>query len=418
MKKLISGTWTNDKYGIYERNAPIFENTTSLAIYSDGSNLTNYSFEGQCSQASTPTPTVPVEVQEFGDLIPSFEPLNGIGEYKDTLDLSTGVVTRRIGKLVLDGTESWEESTTSGVNFFYTRNIENHVYIRQGCCTHLVCNLPQYANCYLINQYHNLTVNNCGYSTIEDFATFLAAQYANGTPVTIWYALATPTTETISLPNGMTGIIEGFTIQSGTPTPANPIMPTNNDVGGKTIIQITSAGQTQNIILSEPLRKIGNYADSVDSEGVVTRKIKKLILDGTEDWQKWGDSYIVNISSNYQLGTAALSTHYAWNATTPLANERFTIVNEKVWIRDDSQSTLTDFTTFLAQQYTNGTPVTVYYVLATPTIESVTVPTIPTSSGFSNIEISTSLAPSKVELDMGKMFVPKAEKVRVSGEWV
>jgi hypothetical protein len=47
------------------------------------------------------------------------------------------------------------------------------------------------------------------------------------------------------------------------------------------------------------------------------------------------------------------------------------------------------------------------------------IPTIPTSSGFSNIEIGTSLAPSKFEYDLGKMFVAKGKgKVRQNGEWI
>lgn len=259
---LTSAFYCPALYPIYAENTATVENSKTIQIYSDGSNLTEYSFEGQCNQASTPTPSNPIEVECFGDLIAS------------------------------------------------------------------------------------------------------------------------------------------------------------GDNAGKYDIPITSGSVTEHIILSEPLRKIGNYADSVDSEGVVTRKIKKLILDGTEDWQKWGDSYTVNISSNYQFGAAALSTHYAWKVTTPVANEQFTIVNARVWIRDDSQSTLADFTTFLAQQYTNGTPVTVYYVLATPTTESVTAPTIPTSSGFSNITIGTSLAPSKFEYDLGKMFIAKGQgKVRQNGVW-
>ena len=45
-------------------------------------------------------------------------------------------------------------------------------------------------------------------------------------------------------------------------------------------------------------------------------------------------------------------------------------------------------------------------------------PAIPTASGNSTITIGTSLAPSKAELDMGKMFVPKVEKVRVNGTWI
>ena len=54
--------------------------------------------------------------------------------------------------------------------------------------------------------------------------------------------------------------------------------------------RVVFAGQTQNIILSEPLCKIGDYADSVDSDGIVTRRIKKLVLTGQEAWEHYGSS--------------------------------------------------------------------------------------------------------------------------------
>jgi hypothetical protein len=46
---------------------------------------------------------------------------------------------------------------------------------------------------------------NCGSTTIssntkEDFKAWIAQQYTNGTPVTVWYVLATATTGTVNEP--------------------------------------------------------------------------------------------------------------------------------------------------------------------------------------------------------------------------
>ena len=63
-----------------------------------------------------------------------------------------------------------------------------------------------------------LQVKDTTYTTVDGFKTYLQQQYANGTPVAVWYVLATPTTG----------------------------------------------------ILNEPIRKIGTYADSVSVTGIPT----------------------------------------------------------------------------------------------------------------------------------------------------
>jgi hypothetical protein len=375
MRTKNGNIWLYGGYKSYQQNTATVENSKTIPIYSNGSNLTDYSFEGQCSQASTPTPSSPVEVEEFGDLIPN-------------LCTSTNIV---------------------GSNYaMYTPNISNYINDNDKFSVYIETDINFVnSSIYLVTssqQFVLATINtqNGKIEVTVDFTSEIKSAIASST-TTVYFKLYKSGADFTNTTNVM--IVTG-----------SQVIPYGTGTNYK--IPVTSAGQTQNIILSEPLCKIDNHADNLESEGVVTRRIKKLVLDGTEDWQKWGDSYIVNISSGYQFGSTALSTHYAWNATMPRVNEQFSIVNYKVWIRDDSQSTLADFTTFLAQQYTNGTPVTVYYVLRTPTTESVTAPTIPTSSGFSNIEIGTNLAPSKFEYDLGKMFMPQVEKVRQNGEWV
>jgi hypothetical protein len=67
-----------------------------------------------------------------------------------------------------------------------------------------------------------------GAPSIAILKSYLAAQYAAGTPVTVWYVLAELEVSTITVPSGLTGTVEGYLIQDGTPTPETPIYPTAN----------------------------------------------------------------------------------------------------------------------------------------------------------------------------------------------
>lgn len=126
--------------------------------------------------------------------------------------------TRRIKKLVLDGTErDWEKSSTRA-GCFALRGIGTGVTEKTMYCTHAtyVSTASQLASnntCYMGNDFNIWLDLFNAQTTIEQFKDYLAQQLTNGTPVTVWYVLATPTTGTIN----------------------------------------------------EPLRKIGDYADTIDS---------------------------------------------------------------------------------------------------------------------------------------------------------
>ena len=164
-------------------------------------------------------------------------PLYGIGDYKDTLNLSTGIVTRKVKKLVLTGNENWAiwssgqpdveryyykwgKTTPSGYGLICThlpfRNADgNFEHIRLGGSSR---------DDFVI--YISKTIA----STVADFKSYLAAQYQAGTPVIAWYVLSTPETETVTVPTGMTGEIEGYLTQVSTPTPTNQSVPKWNGV--------------------------------------------------------------------------------------------------------------------------------------------------------------------------------------------
>ena len=172
-------------------------------------------------------------------------------------------------------------------------------------------------------------------------------------------------------------------------------------------LPVVCGGSTNNIYLSEPIRKISTYADTAPSTGTASRVIKKLVLTGEETINmiavSQGNLFRVQIPQQriqapfYGYG---LCSHYipvpvADRTTGTISGGNSTDVQDRIDIIDDFSSE-TAFKAFLAQEYANGTPVCVWYVLSTPTTESFTAPTIPTSNGSNTLNVNTTLAPSNV----------------------
>ena len=171
----------------------------------------------------------------------SSAPLCGIDTYKDTLNLATGACTRQIKKVVLTGQEDWSRNTTavSGISFFVLAITDALANIAP-VCTHYVgsdvriwreLQTNEITVSIISGSTQRMVVNTgAAYTETEEFKTYLQQQYAADTPVTIWYVLAEPTTETIIVPAGLSGTVDGFLTQATTPTPANPVYPTANTV--------------------------------------------------------------------------------------------------------------------------------------------------------------------------------------------
>lgn len=163
-------------------------------------------------------------------------PLCGIDTYKDILNLETGQTARKIMRLVLMGNEQTWSSTywsTAYVLYGAPTSTKPIPIPNIGVCSHFVQQNGQIlqSGCFNIqyNAESNRVIIGFGKSdipTLDDFKAYLAQQYAAGTPVTIWYVLASPATEQIAVPSGLSGTLEGLLTQSGTPTTSDPIYPT------------------------------------------------------------------------------------------------------------------------------------------------------------------------------------------------
>ncbi|OQC35621.1 MAG: hypothetical protein BWX63_02317 [Bacteroidetes bacterium ADurb.Bin041] len=228
--------------------------------------------------------------------------------------------------------------------------------------------------------------------------------------------------------------LKGNMSQTGTPTPDNPIQPqecgdleTEGTKAGQYKIPISSANTTTPVYLGE-----------VET----TRRIEKLVLTGEENWKKSsayaGSFYAAIITRLISEGYSAYCSHLTFTILSQYTKGKFcfngdvTYKNCNLWFNQfDSSTTVEDFKSYLAAQYVAGTPVTVWYILATETTGIVNEPlrkigdyadevsgiTIPTIAGANTLSVDTTLQPSEVSVNY-KGWHPVADvHERDSGAW-
>lgn len=198
--------------------------------------------------------------------------------------------------------------------------------------------------------------------------------------------------------------IYGNTEQTGTPTPENPIMPS-----GCGELETTGAhvGQYKLPILSNTA-VTSIYLGEVET----TRKVKKLVLTGKENWRQSSDGNIyIALSPNQGVAwTRVLSTHFT-SSQIQTNGSLLWFVNANV-----DFDTVDEYKQYLAAQHAADTPVTVWYVLTKPETDIINEPLmkigdyadtidstqtsaqIPTAAGETTISwAGEGLAPSEVE---------------------
>jgi hypothetical protein len=162
-------------------------------------------------------------------------------------------------------------------------------------------------------------------------------------------------------------------------------------------IQISCAGQTTPVYLGQTQ---------------TVRRVKKLVLDGAENWRKSSDGNIyIALSPNRGVPWARLlSTHFTSSQVQTNGNLLW-FVNANV-----DFDTVEECKSYLSAQYAAGTPVTVWYVLAEPETEIINGPlakigdyadelsstdagvTIPTAKGQNTLTVETDLQPSEMTI--------------------
>lgn len=111
---------------------------------------------------------------------------------------------RRVRKLVLEGTEdiTLQSVNQYGVANFVIPSTNRDKTTRLVLCTHYVqqdTSIDRTNNAGIYNG-SSIFIRDTLRTTVNDFKAWLASEYAAGTPVTVWYVLAEPTTGIVNEP--------------------------------------------------------------------------------------------------------------------------------------------------------------------------------------------------------------------------
>ena len=166
--------------------------------------------------------------------------------------------------------------------------------------------------------------------------------------------------------------IFGKTTQDGVPTPDAPVELVS--VENPTIAVNEQSMLAPYTLRGIPVSKGGNYTDSngqqwicdeVDlNRGVYFRRIGKKILDGTEAWGDGGSYFALayTITGGKPMGESCCS-HFTIGLQSVSGQYFAGTVGFGFYHNSGS---LAEWKAFLAEQKTNGTPVIIVYILATP----------------------------------------------------
>ena len=162
------------------------------------------SWEGKSTVTGTPSPNNPATITGVSFAATAISPDGqtrsvdfGFTGYslpdgvRDTYDGVRGDFVQRVGKLELDGTEIW----TTHSKFYVIEN--TYKIYSQAIATHLGFDDDELDDIFVKGFYFNnlgwLVVNyDNGAEGVDNFKSWLAAQAAAGTPVTVYYELAQP----------------------------------------------------------------------------------------------------------------------------------------------------------------------------------------------------------------------------------
>jgi hypothetical protein len=168
-------------------------------------NLPSLVFNGECQQSGTPTPDNPIPIYSFDGIVYVrgrdtylYTPyLNGIGSYRDEWDYVTAKGVRRIKEIVLDGVTNKTTSATGSYAFIdlpepcYSNGasyvLSTHFKSKYGIETGSIY-IQDYTRAVIRKDFNDIPSN----ERINAWNAWLAEQYANGTPVTVYYAIAEP----------------------------------------------------------------------------------------------------------------------------------------------------------------------------------------------------------------------------------
>ena len=310
----IAGVGVGNIYNEYD-NTKTFINRR-LAGYGNpftvGSNTAYITFSINTSTTAIEaymlnTGSTPLPYEPYGYKIP-------ISSANTTTPIYLGEVesARRIKKLVLDGTETIiKDNNGEFLYFLYSA----HMYHTDCFCSHLVSTIGYPKNREGCSTYNNATVIYLNFgtdvmnaqpsgNTVAGVKEYLTAQYAAGTPVTVWYVLNTPTTDIVNEPLMKIGdYADSLSVDVELPLSQN----TQNNIDVNTTLKPSSASFTYNrlseyIGYNEINVDVSNTYTTEDEGKVVnnatlvpqTAMSNEITVNGTYDTTLY-NSIVVNV---------------------------------------------------------------------------------------------------------------------------
>jgi hypothetical protein len=175
-----------------------------------------------------------------------------------------------------------------------------------------------------------------------------------------------------------------------------------------------------------------------------TRRIKKYEMTGSENitYQSAYSRFFFTRTDAYYSGTVrttpCICSHYQsihdGRATDDIPNESIYVAtadNKTAFnVKTTDFTDATDFKSYLQQQYANGTPVTIWYILTTAQrgivneplmkigtyVDSLTT-SIPCTAGENSIDVQTTVAPSEVTATFEGWHSVQSVHERENGQW-
>ena len=372
-KKKVNGSWTDIPHYIHNTSTDTIT-TLPADLYADGNNAT-VGLVGNMSQTGTPTPSNPIYPQECGD------------KTANLFDYTAST----IGKYVRDnnGTLGNDENTSA-----------------------------------------------TGYIDVSGIETIYPWYFTDSNPTKKWAAFYNNNKEYVS---GFSGYNQAVTVPNNA---AYVRLTVDNSyinvfsVSDKRLSAYEPYGQYK-----IPISCGGTTTPVYLGEVQSTRNIKKLVLTGQESWQitsnnKWLYFELADVPTRR---ISPISSHYTGSSTVSYANLADNSVTVSIYdnnqyrlaLYDSRFTTVADFKTYLQQQYTNETPVTLWYVLGTPTTSTLNEPirkigdyadtvsgiTIPTIAGADSFDVLTTLKPSEVTASFNGWHPVSSVHERSGGSW-
>lgn len=218
-KRFNGSTWETVRHKIYGSGTEQLASFPAM-VQAAGEPLTDYTIYGNTIQNGTPTPEAPVDVAGCGvwdETRQSYKLPPTVNGTEYPIYLGQVETTRQIKKLVLTGEENWQKSSSTSAYYCSDAKFGAtylHRQILATVCTHYksvinaantsglsdgeMCLFASTPDTSLGTQEVYVKDNNI--VDAAAFKTFLATQYANGTPVTIWYVLAEQETGIVNEP--------------------------------------------------------------------------------------------------------------------------------------------------------------------------------------------------------------------------